>query len=75
MRYQTNFLKRWFHTMNSACFVSHHHYQEVLMESIENKLSEYYFRLPEINPTLIFDIWQYNQNIIIFYFKKYCTKY
>ena len=50
-------------------------YQEVLTESIENKLPEFCFRLLEIDPTLIFDIWKYNQSILIFYFKEYCTKY
>lgn len=61
--------------MNSACFGSHHQYQEVLMGSIENKLPEFYFRLLEIDLILVFDIWKYNQSIMIFYFKEYCTKY
>lgn len=75
MRHQDDFSKIWFHTMNSACFGSHHQYQEVLTESIEDKLPEFYFRLLEIDPTLVFDIWKYNQSIMIFYFKEYCTKY
>ena len=61
--------------MNSACFGFHHQYQEVLMGSIKNKLPEFYFRLLEIDLILVFDIWKYNQSIMIFYFKEYCTNY
>ena len=45
------------------------------MGSIKNKLPEFYFRLLEIDLILVFDIWKYNQSIMIFYFKEYCTNY
>lgn len=44
------------------------------MESIENKLSIISGYLKQIL-LLFFDIWQYKQGSIIFYFVKKCTKY